>query len=118
MVSKSAQQWRHAYRWDLDKTYLDTHFESLSELVRIPFQDAEDKVNVPGSAALLRELTRVFIKPATDWRICHTDTFDWWHPYYNHYHTLEELRTMVQRAELKLVAADVPYYSVRAAVAS
>ena len=67
---------------------------------------------------LLRELTRVFIKPATDWRICHTDTFDWWHPYYNHYHTLEELRTMVQRAELKLVAADVPYNSVRAAVAS
>lgn len=26
------------------------------------------------------ELTRVFIKPTDDWRICHTDTFDWCHP--------------------------------------
>jgi hypothetical protein len=50
--------WRHAYRWDLDKTYLDTRFEKFSELVRIPFQGAEDKVNIPGSAALLRELSR------------------------------------------------------------
>ena len=66
---------------------------------------------------LLRELTRVFIKPADDWRICHTDTFDWWHPYYNHYHTLDELRDMVRRAGLELVADDVPYNSVRAAVA-
>jgi len=58
MAAGGPMHWRHAYRWDLDKTYLDTRFESLSELVRIPFQDAEDKVNVPGSAALLRELCR------------------------------------------------------------
>ncbi|HCP47438.1 MAG TPA: hypothetical protein DIU15_15460 [Deltaproteobacteria bacterium] len=48
--------WRHVYRWDLDKTYLDTHFEELKSLVRIPFERAEHKVNVPGSASLLREL--------------------------------------------------------------
>ncbi len=50
--------WRHVYRWDLDKTYLDTRFEKFSELVRIPFQAAEEKVNIPGSATLLRELSR------------------------------------------------------------
>jgi hypothetical protein len=40
----------------LDKTYLDTHFESLRKLARIPFERPEEKVNIPGSAALLREL--------------------------------------------------------------
>ncbi len=68
--------------------------------------------HIPG----LRELLRVFIKPSPDWRICHTDTFDWWHPYYNHYHTLEELRDMVSRAGLQLAADDGPYNSVRAVV--
>ncbi len=58
MASRVDTVWRHVYRWDLDKTYLDTRFEKLSELVRIPFQGAEDKVNVPGSAALLRELSQ------------------------------------------------------------
>lgn len=50
--------WRHVYRWDLDKTYLDTDFESLRRLVGIAFERPEEKVNVPGSAALLRELCR------------------------------------------------------------
>mgnify|MGYP001171759211 FL=1 len=67
---------------------------------------------------LLRELFRVFIKPAKDWRICHTDTFDWWHPYYNHYHTLDELKEMVARAGLNLESEDVPYNSVRASVST
>jgi hypothetical protein len=49
---------RHVYRWDLDKTYLETDFESLRRLVRIAFESPEEKVNVPGSAALLRELSR------------------------------------------------------------
>lgn len=50
-------EWRHVYRWDLDKTYLDTKFESLSRMVRIAFESPGEKVNVPGSAALLRELS-------------------------------------------------------------
>lgn len=50
--------WRHVYRWDLDKTYLNTDFESVGRLVRIAFEKPEEKLNVPGSAALLRELGR------------------------------------------------------------
>jgi len=56
-MSDSAPNWRHVYRWDLDKTYLDTHFEKLSKMVRIAFESAEEKRNIPGSAALLRELS-------------------------------------------------------------
>ncbi len=52
------QGWRHVYRWDLDKTYLDTDFESVRRLVAIAFEKPEEKTNVPGSAALLRELGR------------------------------------------------------------
>ncbi len=66
--------------------------------------------HIPG----LRELTRVFIKPSRDWRICHTDTFDWWHPYYNHYHTLAELEQMVAAGGLELIESDRAYNSVRA----
>jgi len=56
-MSTPGQSWRHVYRWDLDKTYLDTHFDKLSRMVRIAFESAEDKRNIPGSAALLRELS-------------------------------------------------------------
>lgn len=47
---------RLTYRWDLDKTYLDTDFDSLRGLVRIPFESAADKVAAPGVAALIRGL--------------------------------------------------------------
>ena len=43
-------------RWDLDKTYLKSEFETLRDMVRIPFQKAEDKVAAPGVAALIRGL--------------------------------------------------------------
>ncbi|MCA9546606.1 MAG: hypothetical protein KC613_19510, partial [Myxococcales bacterium] len=46
----------HIYRWDLDKTYLQTDFDSLGALLRTAFQRAADKENVPGSAELLRAL--------------------------------------------------------------
>ena len=46
-------------RWDLDKTYLISHFESLRGLLRVPFERGEDKVAVPGVAALIQELHRV-----------------------------------------------------------
>ena len=42
--------------WDIDNTYIKTDFSSLTGLMRIPFESAEDKVNVSGTAALLREL--------------------------------------------------------------
>jgi len=44
------------YRWDLDKTYLVSQFESLRELVRIPFESAADKVAVPGVGAVIKGL--------------------------------------------------------------
>lgn len=43
-------------RWDLDKTYLKSEFETLRDMVRIPFQKAEDKIAAPGVAALIRGL--------------------------------------------------------------
>lgn len=43
-------------RWDLDKTYLRTEFGTLRDLVRIPFERAEDKVNVPGVTGVIRGL--------------------------------------------------------------
>ena len=47
---------RRVYRWDLDKTYLRTDFDTFSQLVRTALQKATEKVNVPGTAALMREL--------------------------------------------------------------
>ncbi|NOK22992.1 phosphatase domain-containing protein [Corallococcus carmarthensis] len=47
---------RRIYRWDLDKTYLQTDFESLRDLFRTAFQKAHEKVAVPGASALIREL--------------------------------------------------------------
>ena len=47
---------RHVYRWDLDKTYLKTEFDTLKQLLRSAFEGAEAKQAVPGASALLREL--------------------------------------------------------------
>ena len=49
---------RHIFRWDLDKTYLRTDFDSVSDLIKTAMQKPEEKINVPGADALLRELTR------------------------------------------------------------
>jgi hypothetical protein len=46
------------FRWDLDKTYLKTEFESVRDLVRIPFEGAADKREAPGVAQLIRGLRR------------------------------------------------------------
>ncbi|MFZ5468936.1 MAG: phosphatase domain-containing protein [Myxococcota bacterium] len=47
---------KRIYRWDLDKTYLRTEFDSFRELVRTAMQKAHEKVAVPGASALIREL--------------------------------------------------------------
>jgi hypothetical protein len=44
--------------WDIDKTYLDTHFSTWRGLVRIPLELAIDKVALPGSVPLLRAIRR------------------------------------------------------------
>lgn len=46
----------HIFRWDLDKTYLRTEFDSVRDLVRTARLTAEERQNVPGSAALLRSI--------------------------------------------------------------
>ncbi|MFH1531668.1 MAG: phosphatase domain-containing protein [Pseudomonadota bacterium] len=49
---------RTAYVWDIDKTYLDTHFSSLGGLAWIPFEFGVDKRAVPGTVPLLHRLRR------------------------------------------------------------
>ena len=43
-------------RWDLDKTYLRTDFDTVRDLVRTAIERPDQKRTVPGAAALLREL--------------------------------------------------------------
>jgi hypothetical protein len=47
----------HIFRWDLDKTYLETDFHSVRSLLKHAVEPAAHKLNVPGSAALLRALS-------------------------------------------------------------
>ena len=56
----------HIYRWDLDKTYLETDIHSLRGLVRSATEPARAKRAVPGAPALIRALNsqdnaRIFI---------------------------------------------------------
>jgi hypothetical protein len=44
------------YRWDLDKTYLRTDFDTLRDLVRTAFEPATRKRSYPGAGTLLREI--------------------------------------------------------------
>jgi hypothetical protein len=44
------------YRWDLDKTYLRTEFDTVRQLLRVPFERPEDKIDVPGVVELIRAL--------------------------------------------------------------
>lgn len=55
------------YRWDLDKTYLKTDFDTLLSLLRTALEGARDKQTVPGAATLLRELRQGSLGKA---RIC------------------------------------------------
>lgn len=47
---------RHTFRWDLDKTYLRTEFDSLADLAKSAIETAADKQAYPGATALLRAL--------------------------------------------------------------
>ncbi|HVN87143.1 MAG TPA: hypothetical protein VMW17_20115 [Candidatus Binatia bacterium] len=57
------------YRWDLDKTYLKSEFDSVRDLVKIPFEKPEDKVAAPGVAALIRALRGVGAAAGLDVRV-------------------------------------------------
>jgi hypothetical protein len=47
---------RHTFRWDLDKTYLRTEFDSIKDLAKSAIETAADKQAFPGATALLRAL--------------------------------------------------------------
>lgn len=47
-----------AFVWDIDKTYLSTHFSSMKGLARIPLEFAVDKMAIPGMPEILRGLRR------------------------------------------------------------
>lgn len=53
---------RFIARWDLDKTYLRTDFDTLVDLVRTAIERPDQKRTVPGAAALLRELGRAGVE--------------------------------------------------------
>jgi len=46
------------YVWDIDKTYLETHFSSLKGMARIPVEFAIDKKAIAGMPEILRGLRR------------------------------------------------------------
>ena len=56
MPRKASDTPKHVYRWDLDKTYLKSEFETVRDMLRAAFEGAEKKQAIPGAAALLREL--------------------------------------------------------------
>jgi hypothetical protein len=58
------------FRWDLDKTYLQTDFDSLRALLQTALQKAADKRTVPGAATLLRELRQSGSERGEGARIC------------------------------------------------
>jgi hypothetical protein len=47
---------RIVYRWDLDKTYLRTEFDTVRDLLRTAVESPASKRTMPGAAPLLREL--------------------------------------------------------------
>ncbi|MFK8137626.1 MAG: phosphatase domain-containing protein [Bdellovibrionales bacterium] len=57
VTSEKAYQAKEVFVWDLDKTYLDTHFESVKGMYRTIVEKAFQKKNVPGTGSLVRTLT-------------------------------------------------------------
>ena len=52
----------HISRWDLDKTYLRTEFDTFRDLVRTAFERADQKRTNPGASTLLREMVRAGVR--------------------------------------------------------
>ncbi len=49
---------RHIARWDLDKTYLRTEFDTFRDIVKTAFERPDEKRTNPGASTLLREMVR------------------------------------------------------------
>ena len=48
----------HIARWDLDKTYLRTEFDTIRDLVKTALERPDEKRTNPGASTLLREMVR------------------------------------------------------------
>jgi hypothetical protein len=55
-LAAGAKPPKHTFRWDLDKTYLRTEFDSLRDLAKSAIETAADKQAFPGATSLLRAL--------------------------------------------------------------
>ncbi|PCI27406.1 hypothetical protein COB52_04825 [Candidatus Kaiserbacteria bacterium] len=53
---KEQLTYEEVFVWDLDRTYLDTHWGSLRELFKTAFEKAFQKRNVPGTRSLVQAL--------------------------------------------------------------
>ena len=52
----------HIARWDLDKTYLRTEFDTLRDLVKTALERPDQKITNPGASTLLREMVRAGVR--------------------------------------------------------
>lgn len=62
-IYESAEQlktYKQVFIWDLDKTYLDTKWESLRGLIKTVFEKGESKKNVPGTKTLVQSMQEVY----------------------------------------------------------
>lgn len=57
---------KKAYVWDLDKTYLDTKFETFRGLWRTATENANEKKNVPGTAELVSNMQSSWVATHPD----------------------------------------------------
>ncbi len=51
------------FLWDLDKTYLDTKFETFKGLMRTIFEKAFEKKNIPGTSELVSSIKKFHTQP-------------------------------------------------------
>ncbi len=54
------REYDRVFIWDLDKTYLDTKWETIRGLIRTAFEKGEKKKNIPGAKALVLGLQSHF----------------------------------------------------------
>jgi hypothetical protein len=52
----------HIARWDLDKTYLRTEFDTFRDLVKTALERPDQKRTNPGASTLLREMVRAGVR--------------------------------------------------------
>ncbi len=52
----------HIARWDLDKTYLRTEFDTLRDMLATALERPDQKRTNPGASTLLREMVRSGIR--------------------------------------------------------